>query len=221
MRGVTVGDDAHDVPLREGPGRLHFLQAGTAQHMMALAEQEATAVVAEAEAARDQAVADGYREGFDAGMADAQQRMFGAIATVQGLAREIEDDLTEMPERLAGEVASMAMELAARLVRADISANPERVVDVARGAIRRATEREVLIAHVNPDDLAVLRDAVPELQLQMGGIRRLDVIEDPRIHAGGVVLETPNGDVDATMESQMRRIVEALAAPPETDLLAQ
>lgn len=47
------------------------------------------------------------------------------------------------------------------------------------------------------------------------------MIEDPRIQPGGCILETTSGDIDARMHTQLERLLEALAAPPDPTLLAE
>ena len=91
--------------------------------------------------------------------------------------------------------------------------------DVVRGAIRRASDRSALVARVSPQDLAACRAAAPQIMEQMGGISRLEVVDDPRVSPGSCLLETATGDVDATVESQLGRILEALAAPPDESLV--
>ena len=218
IRGVVLGE-AHEVQLREQPNRLSVLTAGSAQALAAMAEAEANAIVAEAEMARERAVEDGWREGYEAGIGEARARMSDAVAATAGMLSAMEEELAALPERLAQEVAAVALETAARIIRAELAVRPERVVDVARGAIRRATDRDRLLAHVNPADLAVMREATAGLVDQMGGIHRFDVIEDPRIAPGGCVLETPSGDVDARIESQLSRILEGLSAPPDGEII--
>jgi flagellar biosynthesis/type III secretory pathway protein FliH len=93
------------------------------------------------------------------------------------------------------------------------------VAEVVRGAIRRAADRSSLVARVSPHDLAVCREAVPAIMEEMGGIARLEVVDDPRVSPGSCLLETSAGDVDATVESQLGRILEALAAPPDETLV--
>ncbi len=114
----------------------------------------------------------------------------------------LKDLPTELPEGLA------------------LAAVPERVVDVLRGAIRRASDRSRLVARVHPDDLAVCRDAAAEVTERMGGIGAFEVVDDPRIGRGSCLLETGTGDVDATFESQLARVLEALVAPPDMTLVA-
>ena len=90
---------------------------------------------------------------------------------------------------------------------------------MVRGAIRRAADRSALVARVSPQDLAACRAAIPGIMEEMGGISRLEVVDDPRVSPGSCLLETNAGDVDATVESQLARILEALAAPPDETLV--
>jgi flagellar assembly protein FliH len=89
-------------------------------------------------------------------------------------------------------------------------AEPERVVDVLRGALRKTFVRDGLTVVCHPDDLARLRSAGPALAATLGGLRDLELVTDRRIAAGGVVVRTPAGDVDATIDSQLDRLAAAL-----------
>ncbi|MCB0873404.1 MAG: hypothetical protein H6531_02345 [Actinobacteria bacterium] len=205
--------DAHAVPLRSVPV-FHAVGADGA-------EAHVAQMLAEAEIARDEAVADGWRQGYETGVAEGRDELQGAISAVHSMLEQLTAAVADAPERLADDVAALGLEVAARLVRADLAANPERVVDVVRGAIRKATDRERLIAYVNPDDLETMRASRDDLMTQMGGIHRFEVIEDPRIQPGGCILETTSGDIDARMHTQLERLLEALAAPPDPTLLAE
>ena len=83
-----------------------------------------------------------------------------------------------------GEATALAIEAAAKLVRAEVAARPERVGDVLRGAIRRAADRSALVARVSPGDLATCRALAPVILEEMGGIGPLEIVDDPRIAAG-------------------------------------
>jgi flagellar biosynthesis/type III secretory pathway protein FliH len=83
-----------------------------------------------------------------------------------------------------------------------------------------AYRRKFDSAGVHPDDLAVCRDAAAEVTERMGGIGAFEVVDDPRIGRGSCLLETGTGDVDATFESQLARVLEALVAPPDMTLVA-
>ncbi len=120
---------------------------------------------------------------------------------------------------MAGEATALVVETAAKLVRAEVAARPERVGDVLRGAIRRAADRSSLVVRVSPADLATCRALAPVIMEEMGGIGALEIVDDPRIGAGSYVLETSAGDVDATFPSQLTRVMDALFAPPDQSLV--
>lgn len=219
LRATVVARDEALVPLREAPGPLTLVGAGSHEALAANAEAEARAIVAEAELLRDQAVGAGYAEGYEEGRREALEQMRGSLAAVDALVRAMASEVEALPEALAAETTAIALEVAARVVRAELTVHPERVCDVVRAAIRRAADRERLVVLVNPADLAVVREAGEGLMSLTGGVGRLEVVDDPRIPPGGCIVETPGGDVDARLQSQMARMMEALATAADDDLL--
>lgn len=159
------------------------------------------------------------QEGYAQGRAEAAAEVTDALASLRAMARGLAEQREVIEESAVREATALAVEVAARLVRADVAANPDRVADVLRGAIRRASDRSQLVARVSPSDLAACREAAPTILLEMGGISRFEVVDDPRIMPGSCVLETAAGDVDATFESQLARVLEALVAPPDETMI--
>jgi flagellar assembly protein FliH len=87
---------------------------------------------------------------------------------------------------------------------------PERVVDVVRGALRRLVERGRITLLVHPDDLDIVRDAGDGLVAELGGIEHLDVQAERRVPRGGAIVRTMEGEVDATLTTKLDRAREVL-----------
>lgn len=208
LRAADVVGEPVEVPLR-------FVQTMDVE----TAEAEAQAIIAEAEVRREQVLQDAWNEGYHAGRAEGLGQVTGTLSMVEHMVNAMAEEIAQLPERLAPEVTGMALEVAARIVRAELAVRPERVAEVVRGAIRRASDRERMVVHVNPSDLEVVRDAAPSFAAQIGGITRLDVVDDPRIPAGGCVVETGSGDVDARLATQFARLTEALADAADEELV--
>jgi len=187
--------------------------------VLAAAHAEAQSILVSAEVQH----AAGYQAGFSEGMEQARIAAFAevesAIASLRGAEAGLAHRIEEMEEEIAPAAAALAIEVAARVLRAEVSVHPERVIDVVRGAMRRAVDRERLVVRVNPDDLAICREAAPDFLATVGGIGRLDFFDDQRISRGSCILETNAGDIDATFESQLERIHEAFFAPPDDGLV--
>ena len=213
-----MSDESVSVPLR--PRTIRRAEPGTPEEVVERARDDAELVMA---AARDEAdlLREAARnEGFAQGSAAAEAEVAEALATLHALAHGLAERRVQLEDEAVQEATALAVEVAARLVRAEVAARPERVADVLRGAIRRAADRSSLVARVSPGDLAACRAAAPTILEEMGGIAGFQVIDDPRVLPGSCVLETSAGDVDATFESQLGRILEALMAPPDESLVA-
>jgi flagellar assembly protein FliH len=189
------------------------------QAVLDAARAEADALLGHAQAQVEAALASARQEGFEAGVAEGRAQVAGAATALAEIAQGVEALAGQLQQDAVREATALAVEVAARVLRAELAARPERVADVVRGAIRRASDRSALVARVSPQDLAACRAAAPEIMEQMGGIARLEVVDDPRVSPGSCLLETAAGDVDATVESQLARILEALAAPPDESLV--
>ncbi|MCU0306373.1 MAG: FliH/SctL family protein [Thermoleophilia bacterium] len=221
LRAPAVDEaGAVTLPLREVVGRVPTgYRGGGPERLMEAAQNEAAAIMAEAHAERERAWAVGHAEGLGRGREEAHAAVREALEALGAAIGAVEGSVRAMEEELAPEVAALALEVATRLVRAEVHAHPERVMDVVRGALRRVTDRERIVCRVNPEDLAVCREGLAGLLETTGGIGRLEFLDDARILRGSCVLETASGDVDATFASQLARIHEALMAPPDERLL--
>lgn len=162
---------------------------------------------AEAEVIREQA----HRDGFEAGLADAQAQIAPALAALA----QAQAGLAALADELAADTEAAAVTLALRIAEqvlgGALEADPERVVDAIRGALRKLVERDRVTVLVNPDDLELVRAAVPSLEQELGGISSCDVQAERRVSRGGAVVRTAEGEVDATLETKLARVREVVA----------
>jgi flagellar assembly protein FliH len=207
-----------EVPLRPRP--VAPVAPGTPDGVLAAARAEAEELLAGARAEAAAVLEQARREGEAAGRAEGLAAVEGAVAAASEMALALHARREALEEEAVREATALAVEIAAKVVRAEVAARPERIADVMRGTIRRAADRSRLVARVHPDDLGACREAAPALVAEMGGLDGLEVIDDPRVGRGSCVLETAAGDVDATFASQLARVLEALSAPPDESLVA-
>ena len=179
-----------------------------------------SAVRAEADRIRAEARAAGEAEGRAAGLAAAQEAAQPALAALAAAAGAV----TELRAQLAAEAERDAVELAIRLaeqiVAGAIAVQPERVVDVARNALRHLIERRHVTLVVNPADLEIVSESVEKLCSELGGIEHLSVQSDRRIGPGGAIARTEAGDIDAGLSTQLaraREIAIAVLSPESAD----
>lgn len=173
----------------------------------------------EARAAHDDGrkagLVEGFRRGFDAGVAhaEAEQRKAEERAGAT-LAQRVDALCTSLCERLeaverhaADEIVTLALEVARQALRATLAVRPETIVPVVQEALAHLIDEHVrLHLHLNPDDVALVR---AELGERLAGAR-CSITADPSIERGGCRIDTPRASVDATVQTRWRRTLASL-----------
>lgn len=161
----------------------------------------------EAELARlhETARAEGYAEGLVAGRTEGEQ----ACKRIKQLAESFASTLDNLDFRLADMVLELALDVSRQVVAGELAARPERILDVVNMALKQMAEnsREARLL-LNPDDATLVR---PHLD-QVLDKNRLRIVEDARIERGGCLIETSQGDLDATLPARWRQVVQVLGS---------
>jgi flagellar assembly protein FliH len=176
-----------------------------------------SAVRAEAEQIRAEAWAAGEAEGRAAGLAAARADAAPALAAVGASVQAISELRASVMAELEADAVEMALRLAEQILAGVLSVEPERVLDVARNALRHLTDRRRVTLVVNPADLELVSDCVNQLQSELGGIEHLGVQSDRRVARGGAIARTDTGDIDAGIDAQLARAREIVAAALERE----
>jgi flagellar assembly protein FliH len=177
---------------------------------------------ADADAIREQARAEGEAAGRAQGIEQAKAEAASVLNGLADAVRSVEDTRDELVETLTRQAGEISLRIAEQLVGGTFAVQPERIIEVTRGALRRLADRHRVTVLVNPDDLELVAGAVQSLQMELGGIEHLDVQADRRIARGGAIAQTAYGEIDATVSAQMeaaRELVEsALSGDTAVDI---
>ena len=168
--------------------------------------------LAEAEEIRERARTEGFELGRQQGSEQARAESAAAIAALSEGMRQIGETRADLAETLTAQAGELAMLTAEHIIAGAIDAQPERIIDVVRGALRRLTDRHRVTMLVNPEDLEALQQAVSGLQAQLGGIEHLEVQADRRIARGGAIAQTAYGEIDVSISAQLQSARELVAA---------
>ncbi|MHB1092628.1 flagellar assembly protein FliH [Thiobacillus sp.] len=154
---------------------------------------------------REAARAEGYAEGMATGRAEGER----ACGRMKQLAESFSSTLDNLDFRLADMVLELALDVARQVVSGELAVRPERILDVVNMALKQMAEtsREARLL-LNPDDAALVR---PHLD-QVLDKNRLRIVEDVRIVRGGCMIETAQGDLDATLPARWRQVVQVLGS---------
>lgn len=107
-------------------------------------------------------------------------------------------------------IVRLAVEIASKVLAEHVKAEPDSVLNLVRHAIHKATDRSRLSIHLNPEDInkALLAD---ESSFRLAeGVKQIEFLADEKVMAGGVLIETPSGTIDARIETQLEEVSKSL-----------
>lgn len=178
-----------------------------------LAEDAADVVMETLAAARAEAEelrAAARAEGFAAGHAEAMASLQPALEALADAVQGMHDAQVQAGERLERQAVDLGFALAEKVLAGALCVEPERVIESVRGALRGLVERERVTVLVHPDDLELVRGAMDELVGALGGIEHCVVEAERRVRRGGCVVRTPEGDIDAGIDTKLARAREVV-----------
>ena len=194
------------------------------------AEAKARQILADARAEADRLVAaaeqigfdQGHAKGLEAGLAEGreaghaealaagQQTVQQTTEAFMAVAQQWDEHRLQLDREARAGVLRFAMKLARKLTHRTIELNPEVVVDQLRAALSRVLEPTDVIVALNPDDWPTVEAVLPELLSGFGQLQTVKLVNDASLQRGGCVLRLGGGQIDASIDTQCRRICELL-----------
>ena len=153
----------------------------------------------------DEAVEAGHKAGFEHGYEEGTARVRMEAMRINTLFEQLERAVGEFDQEVGESLVQLALELARQVVRRELKTQPQSLLDVVREALTQLPHQHVNI-HVHPDDAALVRTHLAD-QVMHAGHR---VREDATLTRGGCRLDVSGTQVDATVETRWKRVVESL-----------
>jgi flagellar assembly protein FliH len=167
---------------------------------------------AEAERIRELARAEGYEEGRAAGREHGAGEISAGASALGEAVQGIHALRAEVAQAVEADAIELALALAGKILAGAFQAQPELVVEVVQGALRRISDRHQIAVLVNPADVEVVRGAIGELTAQGSGVELCEVQSDERVGVGSAIVRTAAGEVDASVHTQLERAREVVDA---------
>ena len=154
--------------------------------------------------AHQQGYAAGHEEGLALGRASA--------ARINAVMTTLEQALKALDQQVAEQLLATSVEIANQMLRQALRIKPELLLPVVREAVstlHSLTGHPALFVH--PDDAALIRTHLGD-QLAHNNWR---IIEDASLTPGGCRVELAASEVDATLETRWRRVIESIGISQE------
>jgi flagellar assembly protein FliH len=154
----------------------------------------------------EQARREGFAAGVAAGRREAEEQVRPAI---DGLARNLAE-LARLREAIWEEathdLVRLAISIAARVIHREVSVDPDALTGLVRTAFLKVQSREIQRVRMHPGMEPLVRKSLE----QCGSPKNLLLTADPALNSGEVFLETSQGILDSSVDTQLREIERGL-----------
>ena len=169
-----------------------------ARRILAEAEADAAAIRDGAESFARESRETAYREGSESALCEWNTLLLEAREQRDRALADVERDLLRL-----------AVKIAEKILGREITSDRTTIVDIVASALRQARRNEMITMRVNPSDMPVIEKHRQRLD-RAGREQFLDIMSDPHVAAGGCVIESESGAIDAQLETQLRVLERAL-----------
>ena len=154
-----------------------------------------------------EAYAAGLREGEAAGHKRGAAELQAVIARLARAIEEIGGMRARLRAEAEADLIQLAIAIARRVLRRELVIDPEALHGLVLGALEKLGGQEISRVRVHPGHAGLVTESLR----QNSASARVEVIADPSRDLGAVIFETPRGNLDASVDSQLQEIERGLA----------
>lgn len=183
--------------------------------MRADATQETKAILDDAHEQARHILEDAKKEGHEKGLAEGReegmrqvreeekQTILDANAKAEKTLADAKEECRTYVQGAENEIATLAMEIADQVLPQHFLDVPTIILPLVRQALLKVKDQSEVHIRVAPESFDLVLMGRSEFQGLLEGQAMLEVHSDSNLSQGDVVIETPNGNVDARLSTQL------------------
>ena len=212
---IEEREHAMDVRSEELDMEISMRRGEIAQERDRILSEAKDQIEKDREEARKAGHDEGFSAGKEAGEAAAREEMKELIrqtnAKAEKTLRDAHDAMRDYLMQAEDVIVSIAMTAVERVLPQHFIDVPQMVLPIVRDAIERVKDQKEIVVHVPPDSYDFVLMARDELRgIVTAGDSSLSITSDESLKPGDCLVETPNGSVDARLQTQIEQLKKAV-----------
>jgi flagellar assembly protein FliH len=160
---------------------------------------------------RERIEREAYQRGFNEGKGVGREQAAAEVQPVlDRLARTLAE-LSSLRSRIRkdaeGDLLKLSISVARRVLHRELTLDPESIEGLIRIALEKLQSRDLCRVRVHPDQEPAIRASME----RFSNSHKVELVPDPSMNCGDVLFETAHGNIDASIEAQLREIERGFA----------
>ncbi|MBQ9246538.1 hypothetical protein IJ182_09760, partial [bacterium] len=153
------------------------------------------------------------KEGYEAGISNAAKD----IEELKDKFAEFFNYKDEVFGKVSDCILDVSVEIAKKIINKTIETDREYIIPMIKGVVEEINKTENKITlKVMPKDVEIVKDKISDIFSGNYFEAAISVIPDKEVKDGGVIVETSNGIIDASIETQLAIIEKVFAKKEES-----
>jgi len=198
----TPNTEKHDfIPLEKGGDNPK--KKKDAEDILQKAREKAAYIEQEA---YEKGFAQGEKDGLELG----EKKATKLIENIESILIELKQLKEEIPKQYEKEILDLVFLITKKIIYREIATDETALKDTILNALHFAVDKSKVVLSVNPEDFNYVEKLRTQLFAEVRDLKSISISSDPSITRGGCFLETPHGDIDSTIETQLTKIYQSM-----------
>ncbi len=152
----------------------------------------------------------GLKEGSEKAFQDYSRKIDVQLSEFEVLIKAITNCKADLVSFNETHLVKLVFHLAAKLARRELTEDPSLILEVLKVAAEMALQEERVSVQVAPGQFEYLEEVKKQNKRELEFIKKIRFEPNEAISAGGCIIETNYGEIDATVEERVNRLWETL-----------
>jgi flagellar assembly protein FliH len=149
----------------------------------------------------------GFQEGTATAQAAAAAELKAAVERLGKTVAELIDLRPRLRRQAEADLLKLAFAIARRILHREVSVDAEALRGLIQSALDKLQSQEIYRVRVHPSQETLVRSMLAHSTQS----RQVELVGDPGLERGAALFETARGNLDASVETQLREIEQGLS----------
>ncbi|MEH7122858.1 flagellar assembly protein FliH [Bacillus sp. JJ1773] len=195
----------------------------SARHEAELIRQQLDENIQAFEQEKERMAAEAHQTGFEAGLTEGREKGYveyhEVIQSAHDIVESSKKDYRSRVESSEREILEIGIKVAQKILGKTIEENEEEILFIVRRALKEARDNQEVQLHVHPSHYDFLLSNKEELKMIFPKEIDLFIYPDDELAVSSCIIESVNGRIDASIDSQLeeikRKLIEMLEGEQE------
>jgi flagellar assembly protein FliH len=201
-------------PMNQGNPQPQHHQRGDMDEILMRAQADADNIVRQAQDRASQVEREAYEKGLEEGRKTgeimAEQQLQAVLNQYHASFQALDQMRQNLVDQAQLDILDLVIHTAEKVVRSHIVLHSQSILHMIKEALNSLKSRKNVTVYLNTEDHHYLSSVNEAEQTKWLGTQ-VELQADPELTRGSIRLETPSGELDASIETQIEQIRERLA----------